>query len=38
VAVVGGGFAGSYALRSLQRNLPPGSAELLLVNPIGPAG
>jgi NADH dehydrogenase len=31
--VVGGGFAGFYALRSLQRHLPPGSAELLLVNP-----
>ncbi|HET6392912.1 MAG TPA: FAD-dependent oxidoreductase, partial [Blastococcus sp.] len=33
VVVVGGGFAGFYALRSLQRHLPPGSAELLLVNP-----
>jgi NADH:ubiquinone reductase (H+-translocating) len=31
--VVSGGFAGFYALRSLQRHLPPGSAELLLVNP-----
>jgi NADH:ubiquinone reductase (H+-translocating) len=33
VVVVGGGFAGFYALRSLQRHLPAGSAELLLVNP-----
>ncbi len=33
VVVVGGGFAGFYALRSLQRRLPRDSAELLLVNP-----
>ncbi|WP_116451611.1 NAD(P)/FAD-dependent oxidoreductase [Blastococcus litoris] len=33
VVVVGGGFAGFYALRSLQRHLPRGRAELLLVNP-----
>lgn len=33
VVVVGGGFAGFYALRSLQRHLPRGSAELVLVNP-----
>lgn len=31
--MVGGGFAGFYALRFLQRRLPRGSAELLLVNP-----
>jgi NADH:ubiquinone reductase (H+-translocating) len=33
VVVVGAGFAGFYAMRSLQRHLPRGSAELLLVNP-----
>jgi NADH dehydrogenase len=33
VVVVGGGFAGFYTLRSLQRRLPRGSAELVLVNP-----
>src|SRR4051812_49841696 len=33
VVVVGGGFAGFYALRHLQRHLPPGGAELVLVNP-----
>jgi NADH dehydrogenase len=33
VLVVGGGFAGFYALRSLARHLPPDAAELVLVNP-----
>ena len=33
VVVVGGGFAGFYALRHLQRRLPRGSAELVLVSP-----
>src|SRR3954468_1717681 len=33
VVVVGGGFAGFYALRYLQRHLPRGSAELVLVSP-----
>ncbi len=33
VVVVGGGFAGFYALRYLQRHLPPESADLLLVTP-----
>jgi NADH dehydrogenase len=33
VVVVGGGFAGFYALRRLQRSLPPEAADLLLVNP-----
>lgn len=33
VAVVGGGFAGFYALRRLQRLLPAGTAELVLVTP-----
>ena len=32
VVVVGGGFAGFYALRRLQRSLR-GTAELVLVNP-----
>jgi NADH:ubiquinone reductase (H+-translocating) len=33
VVVVGGGFAGFHALRYLQRHLPRGSADLVLVNP-----
>jgi NADH:ubiquinone reductase (H+-translocating) len=33
VVVVGGGFAGFYALRYLQRHLSPEQAELVLVNP-----
>src|SRR4051812_16634985 len=33
VVVVGGGFAGFYALRYLQRHLAPEQAELVLVNP-----
>lgn len=33
VVVVGGGFAGFYALRYLQRHLTPEQAELVLVNP-----
>jgi NADH dehydrogenase len=33
VVVVGGGFAGFYALRHLQRHLAPDQAELVLVNP-----
>ena len=33
VVVVGGGFAGLYALRRLERLLPPGTADLVLVNP-----
>ena len=33
VVVVGGGFAGFGALRHLQRRLPAGRAELVLVNP-----
>jgi NADH dehydrogenase len=33
VVVVGGGFAGFYALRRLQRKLPPDGADLVLVNP-----
>ena len=33
IVVVGGGFAGFYALRYLQRHLPAGRAELVLVNP-----
>ncbi|NHC13873.1 NAD(P)/FAD-dependent oxidoreductase [Motilibacter deserti] len=33
IVVVGGGFAGFYALRHLQRHLPAGTAELTLVNP-----
>jgi NADH dehydrogenase len=33
VIVVGGGFAGFYALRRLQRELPPEAADLVLINP-----
>jgi len=33
IVVVGGGFAGFYALRYLQRHLPRDAAELILVNP-----
>lgn len=33
VVVVGGGFAGFYALRRLAKLLPPGTAELVLVTP-----
>jgi NADH:ubiquinone reductase (H+-translocating) len=33
VVVVGGGFAGFYALRYLQKHLAPEQAELVLVNP-----
>jgi NADH dehydrogenase len=33
ILVVGGGFAGFYALRHLQRHLRPDQAELVLVNP-----
>ncbi|RKS79955.1 NADH dehydrogenase [Motilibacter peucedani] len=33
VVVVGGGFAGFYALRRLERLLAPDAAELVLVNP-----
>src|SRR3954453_16088657 len=33
IVVVGGGFAGFYALRYLQRHLQPEQAELVLVNP-----
>jgi NADH dehydrogenase len=33
VVVVGGGFAGFNALRHLQRHLPRGSVDLILVNP-----
>jgi NADH dehydrogenase len=33
VVVVGGGFAGFYALRRLERVLPPDVADLVLVNP-----
>jgi len=33
IVVVGGGFAGFYALRYLQAHLPRGRAELVLVNP-----
>jgi NADH dehydrogenase len=33
IVVVGGGFAGFYALRYLQRHLAPEQAELVLVNP-----
>lgn len=32
VVVVGGGFAGLYALRRLERLLPPDAADLVLVN------
>jgi NADH dehydrogenase len=33
IVVVGGGFAGFYALRYLQRHLAPAQADLVLVNP-----
>lgn len=33
VVVVGGGFAGFFALRALQRRLAPEAADLVLVNP-----
>jgi NADH:quinone reductase (non-electrogenic) len=33
VVVVGGGFGGLYAARQLERTLPAGSAEIMLVNP-----
>src|ERR1700712_907094 len=33
IVVVGGGFAGFYALRHLQQHLRPDQAELVLVNP-----
>src|SRR3954467_6217034 len=33
IVVVGGGFAGFYALRYLQRHLTPAQADLVLVNP-----
>ncbi len=33
VVVVGGGFAGLYALRRLERLLPPDTADLVLVSP-----
>ncbi|MGW6128678.1 NAD(P)/FAD-dependent oxidoreductase [Cellulomonas sp. NPDC055163] len=33
VVVVGGGFAGFFALKHLARHLPPGTAELVLVTP-----
>lgn len=33
VVVVGGGFAGFYALRRAQRDVPPDAADLVLVNP-----
>jgi NADH dehydrogenase len=33
VLVVGGGFGGMYTARHLERRLPPGAAEILLVNP-----
>jgi NADH:quinone reductase (non-electrogenic) len=33
VVVVGGGFGGMYAARHLERRLPPGSAEIVLVSP-----
>jgi NADH dehydrogenase len=33
VLVIGGGFAGFYASRRLQRALPPDAADLVLVNP-----
>jgi NADH dehydrogenase len=33
VVVVGGGFAGFYALHRLQRELPPEAADLVLINP-----
>ena len=33
IVVVGGGFAGFFALRYLQRHVPAGRADLVLVNP-----
>jgi NADH dehydrogenase len=33
VLVVGGGFGGMYTARQLERQLPAGTAEILLVNP-----
>src|SRR4051812_49629347 len=33
VVVVGGGFAGLYALRRLERLLPPEVADLVLISP-----
>ncbi|MFB9378253.1 NAD(P)/FAD-dependent oxidoreductase [Kineococcus gynurae] len=33
VVIVGGGFAGLYAGRKLEKLLPPGTAELVLINP-----
>lgn len=33
VVVVGGGFAGLYALRRLERSLPADAADLVLINP-----
>src|SRR4051812_9962318 len=33
IVVVGGGFAGFYALRRLQRQVPADRAELILVSP-----
>jgi NADH dehydrogenase len=33
VVVVGGGFGGMYAARHLERRLPAGTAEIVLVNP-----
>jgi NADH:ubiquinone reductase (H+-translocating) len=33
VLVVGGGFGGMYAARALERKVPPGLAEIVLVNP-----
>ncbi|MHA6793798.1 NAD(P)/FAD-dependent oxidoreductase [Pseudonocardia bannensis] len=33
VVIVGGGFAGFHAARSLSRRLPAGAAEIVLVNP-----
>jgi NADH dehydrogenase len=33
VVVVGGGFAGFYALQHLARHLPPDAADLVLINP-----
>lgn len=33
VLVIGAGFAGYHCLRTLERKLPPGAAELMAVNP-----
>src|ERR687891_1439342 len=33
VVVVGGGFGGMYAARHLERRVPAGAAEIVLVNP-----